>query len=68
MSGPYVVTGDSRSPGEPPVPHVRQTGVEAVSKALELMQEGLKNVRIVDAEGNVYSSPNFEQLVAAERR
>jgi hypothetical protein len=68
MSGPYVISAESYIPDADPISHRRDTAVEAFSKAVELMGQGMKNVLIIDAQKNVYTSADFAQLVAGKEK
>jgi hypothetical protein len=66
MSGPYTITGVSPQPGLGTISHWRDTAKDAVSKAVEMMGQGMQNVSIVDAQRRTYRQADFAQLVASE--
>ena len=68
MSGPYIISGESSSPGLGASSFRRDTAKEAVTKAVELMGAGMQNVRITDGQAKVYGYEQFAGLVASESR
>ena len=68
MSGPYIVTGESSSPGLAAESFRRDTAKDAVIKAVELIGIGMRNVRITDAQDRVYGHEQFSLLVASESK
>jgi hypothetical protein len=66
MSGPYMITGETVTPGVAAAAFRRDTAKDAVAKAVELMGQGMTNVRILDAQNRIYSHLQFVELVASQ--
>jgi hypothetical protein len=66
MSGPYLITGESSSPGLEAGSFRRDTAKDAVIKAVELIGLGMRNVLITDGQSRVYGHEQFSLLVASE--
>jgi len=67
MGGPYVIKGELAVPGWAGT-HKSHTARDAIIKAMELMSQGMRNVCIVDAQGNVYKRADFPRLMASDGR
>jgi hypothetical protein len=66
MIAPYIIMGEVT--GARPIAYARAGETEAVSIARQLIGKGVKNVRIIDSVGSVYTSEEFHYLAAPEKR
>jgi len=61
-----MITGESPRPGIGTLSFTATSAKDAVTKAMEMMGEGVKDVNILDAEKRFYGPLDFARLVASE--
>jgi hypothetical protein len=64
----YMVSAQTTVSGLGGVSFRRDSPVEALTKAMELLAEGMQDVRITDEQGRSYSPSDFDKFFVAERR
>jgi hypothetical protein len=60
----YIITGTDSAGA---LSLKRDTAAAALKKAIELIEDGCRDVCITDPDGRVYSHAEFDELRAAER-
>jgi hypothetical protein len=60
----YIITGTDSAGA---LSLKRDSAAAAVKKAIELVGDGCRDVRITDPDGRIHSHADFDQLLAAER-
>jgi hypothetical protein len=60
----FIITGTDSAGA---VSLKRDSAGAAIKKALELIGDGCRDVCVTDPDGRIYSHPEFDQLLAAER-
>jgi hypothetical protein len=59
----YIITGTDSAGA---LSLKRDSAVAAIKKAMELMADGCRDVRITDPNGHIFSHADFDQLRAGE--
>lgn len=62
MIGKYKIAASEDVNGRKPKPFSRKSAADAILLAYELQRRGHKKVRIIDAEGRIYTHSLFAEL------